>query len=97
VTELSVLERVRAAVAEAGYDPTLIKGGSATRPRTFGWERNTVPDAVVWRAREAVNFGGPCCFQCWAEATYGRLVRREIDCLAVRRFVEDCGRDRTDP
>jgi hypothetical protein len=96
VTELSVLERVRAAVAEAGYDPRLIV---AARPSLhddaiFAWRKGALPEAIVWRARESVAVRLPRCLACWLAET---ALRGPNVCLADRRFVEDCGRDRTDP
>jgi hypothetical protein len=93
VTELSVLERVRAAVAEAGYDPSLIWDGDDEDP--FTWPAcPELPSMVVWRAREAVVVCEPICRRCWVTNAKGG---DPPPCLAVRRFVEDCGRDRTDP
>jgi hypothetical protein len=93
VTELSVLERVRAAVAEAGYDPSDVVA-PFDPDASFAFKKATIPREVAWRAREAVLIGDPACFCC----TEAAMSKRWIEgCLAVRRFVEDCGRDRTEP
>jgi hypothetical protein len=98
VTELSVLERVRAAVAEAGYDPRAIVAPPPGTDLTFGCRVGAMPDAVLWRARESAHAKSPICRACYLFAADESGHKAHIlGCLAVRRFVEDCGRDRTEP
>lgn len=84
-----VLERVRMCVAEAGYDPMLVR--KRERP---GWSEpmltipTTFPYEVLWRASELAGHAHPVCWAC-AEPMIDRGV--EFGCRAVRRLELDCG------
>lgn len=90
-----VVERVRMAVAEAGYDPRLISAPLAQHNsfRASG----TIPLRVRWRARETAAAGEPDCWACyqWADSHRSGVVMPPLDlCHADRRFMEDCGVER---
>lgn len=91
-SSLDVLERVRACVAEAGYDPGYVTGHSEG---TLKIDRR-LPSPVIWRARELADMGTPRCLACGiaGRRMEGLPSPLTVDCLATERFVEDCGADR---
>lgn len=89
-----VLERVRMCVAEAGYDPELVQGHDGL----LGWcYFPPLPHDVAWRAKELTGSPTkrPGCLTCYLnfiDTPPGSPERR--GCLADRRLVLDCGRER---
>lgn len=97
-----VIERVRMAVSDCGYDPTEVDAapGQDDNWMVPAWW----PFDLRWRSREVAVAAtlGPCCAECygWADQVGGtRLkvssLRRE--CEAPLPFTQDCGRDRSHP
>ena len=92
-----VLERVRMCVAEAGYDPSGVTLSSNEGGRATIVAPNEIPTEVFWRARELATLGPPRCLECCIASMFlkGEAFAASITaCLADRRLVLDCGRDR---
>jgi hypothetical protein len=89
-----VVERLRMAVAEAGFDPSGIEdGGMVDDNERLVFDFGGVPLPVKWRARELAELNGPVCWTCYKTdfARNGWFLGR---CLADRRLNEDCGASR---
>jgi hypothetical protein len=92
IDNATLIERVKMCVAEAGYDPSII------RPITEKWlleqgfiflsNEYVIPHKVAWRAKEVSEVGKPKCYVC---SDSDRKGNRKSDCAAVRRLEEDCG------
>lgn len=85
-----VVERVRMALAEIGYDPNLVRGPRPGEAGTVHYNRR-IPIMVAWRARETALLAEPKCLAC---LTWQQEKQALVSCLAERRFMEDCGVER---
>lgn len=94
------VERVRAALAEAGYPGAEVVecagSGEGERAVTITrWSQRSIPLEVCWRAYRVAGTSGPC-LECW---TFSRSYDDARGCLlwdgenAV--LARDCGRDRS--
>ena len=87
------VEMVRMCVAEAGYDPSLIR---ASEVEGFSFTSDpSFPPEVCWKARELVGIGEPKCFECTSLDRYAHAVVRR--CRSVQRLELDCGAPMPDP
>lgn len=92
---MSELEILRAAVAEAGYDPDAVyadhKGRcwitveSLTEPK--------VPVYVAWKVNAVTHKGKVRCFECSVHNVDGN--NNGDICMGVGMIMDDCGADRS--
>lgn len=82
--------RLEMALAEAGYPGRTVV--ILSLPTGVAWDPGDPypPDEVSWRAREVARFAAPHCRSCFRRIGPGG----PIQCWAVRRFEQDCGRPR---
>ena len=95
VTLPEQIERVRMALAEVGLPADAVL--STTEPGFYASWDLTQPWDLLWRARETAEFRAPACFACWIDGVIQSQpdVGEPDPCLADRRFVQDCGVDRS--
>jgi hypothetical protein len=89
-----VVERVRMCIAEAGYDPKLVRQivdqkWLLEEGFVFLIDERVIPIEVGWRAKEISGVGEPKCFRCADDDRIAGYIVRE--CAAVRRLEHDCG------
>ncbi len=89
------IQRVRMALAEVGIPADAVL--STTEPGFYASWDLTQPWDLLWRARETAEFRDAACFACWIDGVVQSLpdVGEPDPCVATRRFVQDCGVDRS--
>ena len=86
------LRIVRAALAEVGVDPELVRSDG----ETLFWRSAQIDSAVMWRAFTIAyaNEGRARCRACWDRYVARRDPSETRGCQAIRSFTLDCGRPR---
>lgn len=64
---LTMKERVRAALAEAGYPNAKVTGPDDAPNVLLGTAADAVPDRVCWMAFYVAGFPEQACWPCWSE------------------------------